>query len=206
MFRIKESTEFVQPQSEDLVFKNNSPAECPWCGHQVLHRHATYTRFVYTKMERVQVVVPRFICTSCKRTTSRIPDFVGAFQTMSWTIHEQVYAASEKGLSAEETARSVSPPAGPISARTVHRWRSKWKALLAKTQALFWYAVLLIQANLHLPIGSDRPRSLYGWMSRTWQSVHLKTSTTCLFHFLHRLRHSSPSIIKSCTSHTVCLS
>jgi transposase-like protein len=206
MFRIKESIEFVQSQLEDLVSKNNPPAECPWCSHQVLHRHASYTRFVYTETQRVQVVVPRFICTSCKRTTSKIPDFVGAFQTMSWAVHEQVYASSETGLSAEETARSVSPPTGPISARTVHRWRRKWTALLATTQALFWYAVFLLQANLYLPIGSDRPRSLYGWMSQIWKSVQLNTSTNCLFHFLHRLRHSSSSIIKSCTSHTTCLS
>jgi len=206
MFRIKEFTEFVQPQTEDWVYKNNSPAECPWCGHQVLHRHASYARFAYTKTERVQVVVPRFICTSCKRTTSRIPDFVGPFQTMSWTIHEQVYATSETGLSAEETARLVSPPAGPISARTVHRWKRKWTDILVMTQTLFWFAVFLVQANLYLPIGSDRPQSLYGWMSRIWKSIQSNTSTTCLFHFLHRLQHSSASIIKSCTSHTTCLS
>lgn len=206
MFRIKESIEFVQPRTEDRECKNNFPEECPRCGHQVLHRHASYTRFVYTKTQRIQVVVPRFICTSCKRTTSLIPDIVGPFHPMSWAIHEQVYATSETGLSAEETARSVSPPTGPISARTVHRWRRKWTALLAKSQTLLWYAALLVQANLDLPIGSDRPRSLYGWMSRIWQSVRQKTSTTCLFHFLHRIRRSSSSIVKPCTSHTICLS
>lgn len=204
MFRIKESIEFVQQHSEDGVFKNTSPAACPWCAHQVLHRHASYTRFVYTETQRFQVVVQRFICTSCKRTTSVLPDFIGSFQPMSWTVHEQVYATSERGLSAEETAQSVSPPTGPISARTVHRWRRKWTTRLAEMQALFWYAVLLIQANLYLPVGSDKPHNLYGWMSQVWQYIRTKTETTCLFHFLHRL--SSPLMIKSCTSHTTCLS
>lgn len=201
MFRIKESNEFVQTYS---TAENNSPAKCPWCGYHVLHRHASYTRKVYTETRCFKVVVPRFICTSCKRTTSRLPDIVGSFQPMSWSVHEQVYAKSETGLSAEKTAEQVSPPTGPISARTVHRWRRKWTARLAEMQALFWYAVLLIQANLYLPVGSDRPQNLYGWMSQVWNYIRTNTETTCLFHFLHRL--SSSAKIKSCTSHTTCLS
>jgi transposase-like protein len=207
MFRIKESTEFVQTLSENLVSsETNPPKECPQCSHHIFHRHASYTRFAYMGAHRIPIVVPRFICTLCKRTTSILPDFVGSHQPMSWTVQEQVNAACETGLSAEEAALSVSPPTGPISARTVHRWKRKWTALLAEMQTLFWYAVLLIQANLYLPVGSDRPQSLYGWMSQVWQSIRMKTSTTCLFHFLHRLRHSSSSMIKSCTSHTTCLS
>lgn len=192
MFRINESTEVVQSCSEDAItIEVTPPTECPRCSHQILHRHASYTRVVYMNAQRLQLVVPRFICTSCKCTTSVLPDFVGSYQSMSWTVQEQVNTACESGLSAEEAAMSVSPPAGPISARTVHRWRRKWKALLAEMQSVFWQVVLLLQPNQNLPVGSDKPQSLYGWMRQVWQNIRMKISTTCLFEFLHRLRHSS---------------
>ena len=207
MFRIKESFDFVQTHLEGgVIIVDNPPGECPWCFHKVLHRHAKYTRFLYMQDQRIQVVVMRFICTSCNRTTSLLPDIVGTHQPMSWSVQEQVYVACEMGLSAEETAMSVAPPTGPISTRTVRRWRKKWTALLAEMQTLFWNSVLFIQPNLDLPIGSDKPQNLYGWMSCTWQNVQVKISEIGLFEFLHRLRRSSSPIIKSCTSHTTCLS
>jgi transposase-like protein len=204
MLRIKDSIEFVQTHS--VIIVTGSPEGCPWCSHKVLHRHAKYSRFLYMQDQRVQVVVQRFICTSCKRTTSLLPDFVGTHQQLSWPVQEQVYVARETGLSAEQTAMSVAQPAGPISIRTVQRLRKKWTALLVEMQTFFWQAVLLIQATVDLPVGSDKPQNLYGWMNRVWQSIRSKTSTTGLFDFLHRLRRSSTSIIKSCTSHTTCLS
>lgn len=192
MFRINVSNETVQTLAQDhLLIETTRPAKCPQCGHHNLHRHAVYTRYVYMEDTRLRISVPRFLCTSCRRTTNQLPDFVGSHQPMSWTVQEQVFAACEEGLSLEAAASTVSPPTGPLSPRSVSRWRRKWIAVLIEMQSIFWYTVLAIRSGISLPVGHHRPKSLYGWMSRIWQNIRIESESTCLFHFLHRLRRSS---------------
>lgn len=207
MTRINLSTETVQTLPLDYrLFEIPCPKKCPTCGNENMHRHATYTRYVYTEDRRYQIAVPRFICTSCRHTTNSLPDFVGSHQPMSWTVQEQVHAACEDGLSLEDAASTVSPPTGPISARTSSRWRKKWRTILTELEAIFWYAVLAIRSGITLPVGQERPHSLYSWMNRVWQYIRQQSATTCLFHFLHRIRRSSSTLLTLEQSHTTCLS
>ena len=193
MLRINKLNEFVQPLSQDnnQLAESARPNECPYCGHHVLHRHAKYLRYVYVEDRQLQIIVLRYLCSSCRRTVSVPPDFIGDHQQLSWAVQEQVCAACDEGMSIEEAASIVSPPAGPISSRTVSRWWRKWRVLLEETQTQFWSAVIAFRAYVRFPVGQDRPKSLYRWMSEMWNRVRKACGNICLFQFLHRLRHSS---------------
>jgi transposase-like protein len=195
MFRMIDSTGNVQilSQDENLLIEATRPTGCPCCGHHTLHRHGKYSRYVYTEDQRVRITVLRFLCTACRRTISILPDFIGRHQQMSWVVQEQVCAACEDGLSMEEAASTVSPPAGPISPRTVRKWWRKWRVLLEETQTQFWSAVFAIRAFVRFPVGQERPKSLYRWMNEVWNRVRKECGNICLFQMLQRLRHSSSS-------------
>jgi DNA-directed RNA polymerase subunit RPC12/RpoP len=192
MIRIIDSTEIVQTLSQngDLLIETTRPTNCPYCGHQTLHLHAKYTRYVYSEDKRLRITVPRFLCAACRRTLSVLPDFIGEHQQMSWAVQERVCAACNDGLSMEEAASTISPPAGPIAPRTVCRWWRKWRVLLEETQTQFWSAVLAIRAFVRFPVGQDRPQNLYRWMNELWNRVRIDYGNICLFQFLQRLRHS----------------
>jgi Domain of unknown function (DUF6431) len=143
--------------------------------------------------QQLQIEVLRFLCTSCRRTVSVLPDFIGAYQQLSWDVQEQVCASCDDGVSIEAAASTVSPPTGPISSRTVSRWWRKWRVLLEETQTQFWSAVIAFRAFVRFPVGQDRPKSLYHWMSEMWNRVRKECGNICLFQFLHRLRHSFSS-------------
>ena len=55
---------------------------CPRCGQSTgLHRHGTYARWVTGRTGRaLRILVTRFLCLSCERTVSYLPDFALSYR------------------------------------------------------------------------------------------------------------------------------
>ena len=97
------------------------PDCCPRCGFGTLWRHGRY----YRKADRAPhegphepAAVPRFRCTGCGATCSRLPACVAPRRWYDWRVQQQALRA----LAVAGSVRAAARVAG-IGRHTVRRWR-----------------------------------------------------------------------------------
>lgn len=162
------------------------PLPCPHCHETRWHRHGCYGRDVCTNVEIQRIPVQRFACPSCRHTVSLLPSFVGPRQPFLWDVQQQVVSAGEQEQTAERAAAGVVSPAGPVSVRTVVRWRRLWRDRLTRWEAWFWHTVLRWFPSLSL-----LSAPLLAAFCHAWEQTLSWHPPVALFHGLVWLRHSS---------------
>lgn len=63
---------YIRNQMHRLVKR---PDRCICCGHDMVHRHGHYERFLVHDGKPHMIAVARFLCPCCRRTTSLLPSF-----------------------------------------------------------------------------------------------------------------------------------
>lgn len=171
------------------------PQTCNHCGRrQPLQSHGSYPRNVWCANGLYKIEVFRFRCGNCGSTVSVLPSFVGRYQRFAWDLQEQVLATCEKGASLEQAGEQVQPPSGPVSARTVWRWRKTWRSWMEALESKFWNCLLFASPFLVLPCGKARPPTQFERWKQLWQEVSPMGMTVHLFHGLFRLRQSQDCV------------
>ncbi|MDQ0190655.1 hypothetical protein J2S03_002522 [Alicyclobacillus cycloheptanicus] len=164
------------------------PQVCSMCGtNQPLRFHGHYKRNVWCEEHCYKIIVFRFLCGRCCATVSVLPSFVGRYQRTAWDLQEDVLAACEDGASLEKAGSLVPPPSGPISYRTVWRWKKAWELRMESAESGFWKCVLSVRPTLQWPRGTARPKTrirLWQWI---WHQAAPMGMAVGLFHGLFRL-------------------
>ena len=97
------------------------PPCCPHCGRRGLWGHGSYPRQAdreHSSRESLNpVFIPRFICPSCGRTCSRLPECVAPRRWYGWALQEAVILLLLAGSSIRAASHAFLP-----SRRTVARW------------------------------------------------------------------------------------
>lgn len=103
-------------------------ASCPCCDNK-LHRHGFYVRTVVTKCSVYHIPIYRWICSSCSKTISLLPDFLSPYKVfIGWIQESLFYRHFVRGESYSTIHPSlVLQQAGSISFRTLKRWCADWK-------------------------------------------------------------------------------
>jgi transposase-like protein len=166
------------------------PVSCPHCQHCTLHTHAVYFRNVFTETEQYRLPVQRFLCAACARTVSALPEFVERYESMTLHVQQLTFEAHDTGKSLEESALTMPPPTGPLSIRTVSRWQRKWNRLLQDFEAQLWSIILATDYSPTLPVGQERPKSIFKWLKHAWQTIWKNFDFVDLFQMVYRLRQS----------------
>ncbi|KVZ42219.1 DUF6431 domain-containing protein [Burkholderia ubonensis] len=95
------------------------PGRCPHCGRACLWAHGFYER----KADRSRggtlnsVPVPRYCCTACRRTCSRLPLCICPLRWYGWALQQLVLTLILFGVSLRRVAAVVG-----VDRRTVRRW------------------------------------------------------------------------------------
>lgn len=93
----------------------SAPARCLGCGHSKLHRHGFYGRDVIEGGRPWRIIIPRFLCVRCFRTSSCLPSFALPYRLLA-TATIQAFLQGRSSL--------------PGNAREGHRLRSchrRWR-------------------------------------------------------------------------------
>lgn len=181
----------VQRKAQDkerFYATQSKPNACPHCDHKTLHFHGEYPRNLCTESETIRILIPRFLCTSCRRTFSILPESIGRHQRITWNVQQRVYQIHDEQGTLETAATSVSAPTGPLSIRTVSRWKKRWREWLRRFENSFWSVVLAVKPTLSLPKGHDRPESIFRWLKEVWAKVCKDFNDICLFQMMYHLR------------------
>jgi transposase-like protein len=106
------------------------PDRCRLCGHaHRLHRHGTYSRGLLILAKVVAILVARFRCPQCRRTTSLLPDFALSYRLLPLALVDAFFRASAKGRSRL--------PRADLLARYRRRWQRWWPTLHQHIGCLF---------------------------------------------------------------------
>lgn len=101
------------------------PQRCPHCGRARMWCHGAYTRKADRERSRAAslnpVPIPRFLCSFCYRTCSRLPECVPPRRWYLWAVQQAMLWL----ICAGHPLARVSEE-GPPSERTVARW---WRRL-----------------------------------------------------------------------------
>ncbi len=73
------------------------PERCGNCGCQRFDRHGTYERGLRELTRVIQILVARFLCLDCYRTTSRLPDFALTYRLMALPLVAQYFGSTAQG-------------------------------------------------------------------------------------------------------------
>ena len=106
----------LQVQPEDY-----RPERCPHCGKAGVWCHGAYSR----KADREgrcdaclnPVPIPRFFCSHCQATCSRLPQCLAPRRWYRWAVQQAVLLRVIGGASVRQVSRQMVP-----SRRTVRRW------------------------------------------------------------------------------------
>lgn len=172
------------------------PAKCSYCEHPSLHVHGNYYRQVYTQTSRVSIPIFRFLCPSCGKTVSVIPSFVGKNYTITWDAQEEIFGEIEECQALEEAGKQIPPPVGPLSSRTLSRWKRIWKYLLEVAEPALWEWALKTRPALPFLKGKQKAKTRYRWLRWVWEVAQPGESIVGLFHAIQRFRRSS-SLVNS---------
>lgn len=103
-------------QSADL-----RPQSCWFCGMAGLHRHATYERHSDRENKGKDslnpILIQRYMCPSCRKTCSALPECIPPRRWYPWSIQQAVLLACLLGKSLNEISRQHLP-----SRSTCKRW------------------------------------------------------------------------------------
>lgn len=99
------------------------PDHCIHCAVGVYSFWSSYTRWVYTIDERVQVVIKRVRCVACGVTDALLPSFLHMFRRYTIVlIQRTVMLALEAGLWSDKLVNTVAPHHAKPVASTIRRW------------------------------------------------------------------------------------
>ena len=113
----------------------------------------------------------RFKCKACNRTFGLLPSFVERYQSVAVDVKEQVISELDNGVPLRVVAEQLDLPTQPYSEKSLWRWKKKWDRLLNVLEPFFWQTVLSRIPHLHLPRGSQSPRSSWRWFFLAWDVV-----------------------------------
>jgi len=148
------------------------PTVCRHCGAaEGFHRHDDYSRMLYTFEEVLEILIVRFKCKACNRTFGLLPSFVERYQSVAVDVKEQVISELDNGVPLRVVAEQLNLPTQPYSEKSLWRWKKKWDRILNVLESVFWQTVLSRVPHLHLPRGSQSPRSSWGWLFLAWEAA-----------------------------------
>ena len=160
-----------------LMIVNGCPKEwrptvCQHCGAaEAFHRHGLYSRMLYTLEDILEIIIFRFKCKRCKKTFGLLPSFVERHQSAAVDVQEQVVCALNNGVSLQVVAEQLDLSTQPYSEKSLWRWKKKWDRRRAVLEPVYWQAILSQAPHIHLPRGSNSPRSSWGWLLLAWRAV-----------------------------------
>lgn len=101
---------------------------CPACNlDKALHAHGSYYRKAHRYKKLVQSFNPvrilRFLCKSCHKTFSALPEFIPPLRWYLWQVQQQVIQSRLKALTWEDISTTVN-----VSIKTCRRWFNKLSA------------------------------------------------------------------------------
>jgi len=103
------------------------PECCGHCGGRDFHRHGTYPRGLCEVSRVLKILVARFLCVICFKTTSRLPNFAISYRLLALALVARYFVSTPEersGFSHEELLR-----------RYARRWASWCPELLAQIGA-----------------------------------------------------------------------
>ena len=133
MARMLPGIETVELHQEQLGDDPDAyrPERCPRCGKAGMHHHGHYERNAPRgeglAFSLEALLIPRFLCSQCRSTCSRLPACMAPWRQYLWKVQQAVLEWLLAGASLREVARTCSP-----SRRTVGRW---WQWLKARFAA-----------------------------------------------------------------------
>lgn len=167
------------------------PDSCRNCGMEhPLSSHGQYKRNVWYGNGQYRIPVFRFKCESCGKTIGALPSFVGRYQRCSWDMQEDVLLTHEDGATLEQAGDLVPTPSGPISFRTVWRWKKDWKIRMELAEPTFWSCMVSAKPTLQWSQGT-RPQSPIKFWRWVWHQASPMELAVGLFHGLIRLHQLS---------------
>lgn len=94
------------------------PAECPTCGHSVMHRHDYRSRRLQIAPGQLSIRIIRHACANarCGAQWQTLPAFVARHLWYNWSLVAEATAAPERRV-----PRVIASP----SSRTVRRWNGR---------------------------------------------------------------------------------
>lgn len=112
------------------------PRRCPNCGHGALWHHGCYFRKADRRPEPMDeclnpIRIPRYLCSSCQRSCSRLPECIPPRRWYSWSSQQQVL----QSLLSIYSLRGCSAAHG-LCRRTVRRW---WNWLSSSTSTFEFF-------------------------------------------------------------------
>ncbi len=117
---------------------------CENCGCR-MHKHGRYSRSVTTKRETIRIPIYRWLCPSCRTTTSLLPDFLIPWARFATYIREAAASRRLQGFSYGIIAQSITATMVRVSRCTVRRW---WKRHLRLASDLsLWLAGQLLSSR-----------------------------------------------------------
>jgi transposase-like protein len=97
------------------------PRACPHCGIKIVWQHGCYTRKADRRPQGERslnpVPIPRYCCSACGRTCSRLPRCIAARRWHAWSVQQSVLQRRLHGSSLAQCARTETP-----DRRTIGRW------------------------------------------------------------------------------------
>lgn len=179
--------------------KELRPTVCLHCAVAAgFHRHGYYSRMLYTLEEALKIVIFRFKCKNCKKTFGLLPSFVERYQSVAVEVKELVISNLDDGVPLRVVAEQLDLPTAPYSEKSLWRWKKKWDWMLEALEPVFWRTVLTHIPHLHLPRGSESPRSSWEWLFLAWKAVRGRFTdnprTGCLQWLIHLARLSAVTV------------
>jgi len=107
------------------------PERCPQCEKGGMHRHGHYERNAPRgegmAFSLGALLIPRFYCSNCRITCSRLPACLSPRRQYWWATQQVVLMRLMMGVSVRAVARWLWP-----NRRTIRRW---WQGLMAQFNA-----------------------------------------------------------------------
>lgn len=112
------------------------PQRCPSCGHGCLWNHGCYSRKADRRPEPMDeclnpIPIPRYLCSSCLHSCSRLPECIPPRRWYSWLFQQQVLKSLLTGCSLLRCGVTHD-----LCRNTVRRWW-RWLALSTPTFEFF---------------------------------------------------------------------
>ncbi len=106
------------------------PPRCPRCGHGGLWHHGCYFRKADRRLETLDeclnpIPIPRYLCSSCRHSCSRLPECIPPRRWYSWLLQQQVLQSLLSFYSLHGSSAALG-----LCRRTVRRW---WNWLSSNT-------------------------------------------------------------------------
>jgi len=112
------------------------PRRCPSCGHGGLWHHGCYSRKADRRPTSAEtslnpIPIPRYLCSSCRHSCSRLPECIPPRRWYSWLLQQQVLKSLLTGCSLHRCSAMHG-----LCRSTVRRW---WNWLSSSTSTFEFF-------------------------------------------------------------------